>query len=130
MSKSKGLTLIEITIALIVLALGVVSLLVLFTLGGSTHKKGIDRITAGVIAREILSDIQQEGIKSNPEAIKDRVYPGYGGLYRYDVEFVPIFSKSKASPAYRVVVRVKWLESGGQQFVELETVILRTLPPT
>jgi type II secretory pathway pseudopilin PulG len=56
--KSGGFSLLEILVALSVMVVGMTSILVLFAVGVTTHKRSIDQMNAALAAEVVASDLK------------------------------------------------------------------------
>ena len=57
---SNGFTLIEVLMALGILAFGLVTVLGVFTMATTTHKRAIDRVNSALLAESVIDDLQEE----------------------------------------------------------------------
>ena len=65
-----GVTLIEVLIAILIFSVGATSLLALFAAASATHRRGVDRTHAALIAEEILSEVQARYVgQADPASI-------------------------------------------------------------
>ena len=55
---TEGMTLIEVLVAILIFSVGATSLIALFAAASATHKRGVDRTHAALIAEEIFSEVQ------------------------------------------------------------------------
>ncbi len=82
--RSRGMTLIEVLVAMLILSIGATSLIALFASASATHKRAVDRTHAALVAEEIFSELQMRWVadvelkdlladlrKSLPERIDD-----------------------------------------------------------
>jgi len=97
-----GFTLIEILLAIGILALGITSVLFLFTMGGRAHRRSIDRTRAALLAETVVNHFRA----NFPQQLTDQDqshadFPEF----RYDYTFTPLYAGSRY---YRVDVVVRW----------------------
>lgn len=84
--QASGFTLIEVLIALAVLALGISAAIALFAAATAAHKRAINLTNASAIAEQAIADIESvllSGVdpttlsESNPLESIEKNYPGY-----------------------------------------------------
>lgn len=56
--RERGFSLMEVLIAMMILTAGATSVIALFAVASSTHKRAVDRTRAALIAEEIFSQVQ------------------------------------------------------------------------
>ncbi|MEZ5978138.1 MAG: prepilin-type N-terminal cleavage/methylation domain-containing protein [Planctomycetota bacterium] len=119
-ARRRGLTLIEIVLAMGLLAMGLTAVIGVFSaaseLGVSARRRAeaasaLEYVTGQVTER--LFPIDAEGLVGEPAIVEDEPVPGYEGL-TYSV--VPVLSTVTPPPGmppvYRVDVTVRWSEQG------------------
>lgn len=122
-SKScKGFTLLEVIFALLILALGIASIIPLFTVGATSHKRGVDQTIVSFSAQNIVSELQSVLNTLNPQDIQNKTITGYGATYTYDANFQII---DRERNAFLVKITVKWHTRGKENSEKFETILLR-----
>jgi Tfp pilus assembly protein PilV len=87
-----GFTLLEVMIAAVILVTGMVSLLGLFAMALSLHRKSLDTTNSALIAREILPTLKRDALRRDEKRgyhfvdVAERDLPGHPG-YRYAATF-------------------------------------------
>lgn len=127
----KAFTLIEITIALLILAIGLVGILSLFPIGFDASGKAAHITEAALLAQAIIEDTKRVGY---PMCLalngQNGLYPNHPG-YEYKITTfdglgVP---PTLVGEAGEVVVHVYWPPSeANQRFVELSTYLAKYQP--
>lgn len=123
MRRDRGFSLIEILIALGILAVGLVSVFALFGAATATHRRGVDHTTTSLLALAALAEAKEalQGDNS-PADIEGKSVPGFPDGYTYDISFEPI---GNAQIEYKVTVTVKRQRGGEPQSEVFETVLVR-----
>ncbi|MBI4833699.1 MAG: prepilin-type N-terminal cleavage/methylation domain-containing protein [Planctomycetes bacterium] len=128
----KGFTLLEVIIALLVLAIGLSSIFSL--LGRGTHSlyQGVTDLTLTSYATTIFSEISAKlkAIGDTPQSLYDQKHPSFPPNYSYDLEFV---SLEPVSPAVRdagknsilVVLTIKWMRGRYSHSEKFQAIMLR-----
>jgi prepilin-type N-terminal cleavage/methylation domain-containing protein len=103
-----GFTLIEILLAIGILAVGITSVLVLFTMGARSHRRAIDHTRAALLAEAIVNDLQVNppgdgDNDGNLDPIGHSTRAEFPGFY-YSVTFTRLHD----TEYYRVEVLVRW----------------------
>ncbi len=132
----KGFTLIEITIALLILAIGLVGILTLFPVGFDASGRAAHITEATFLAQAIIEDSRRVGY---PGILaldgQNNIYPNHPD-YEYEIKTfdglgVP---STLVGEAGEVIVRVYWPSDAGspgtgnranQRFVELSTYLAK-----
>lgn len=121
-----GFTLVEILVALVILAFGLAAILTLFSQATRTHKRSVDATAVAALAQAVLADAQAEldrGAAPNP--VQNQTYPGVSPEYKYDLEFTAL-----GGPGFQVRVVVKYGGAGALARQEtFETVLIRNAAP-
>ncbi len=123
MRRPRGFSLVEILIALAILAVGMVSVFALFGAATITHRRGVDHTNVGLLALAALSEAKEALTgDGTPVDVADQKLPGFPDAYTYDIEYEPLGDDRLE---YKVVVTVKF-QRGGEPHTEVfETVLLR-----
>ena len=73
-SGCKGMSLVEILMAMAILTVGATSLIALFASASSTHKRAVDRTHAALVAEEVFSEVQARYfVGTKPKDILTRI---------------------------------------------------------
>jgi hypothetical protein len=143
------MTLLEALIAIVVLVLAVSTIIPLFAVGTTAHKRGMDQAHLAWLAPRVAARIQEGLYGMNPEPMKGfvretedglvlvdnasagRQYQDDGGApYRFEATFVPL-SPGPNDPAPRTAFLLRlelFTREGGEPRGEkYETVVLRKL---
>ena len=102
---ASGFTLIEILLAIGILALGITAVLFLFTMGARAHKRAIDRTQAALLA-ETVANLWQERLTADaaPVDVPKATHPDFPGFY-YSVAFTQL---PENAHYYQVSIVVRW----------------------
>lgn len=143
--NNKGFTLIEITIALLILAIGLVGILALFPVGFDASGRAANITEATFLAQERIEDLKREGY-AGPTVVAaltttvPRPHPAlkYGSFapdqpnYEYDMW---AYDVTGIADLREVIVCVYWpanagdeADRSGQRFVELSTYLAKYGP--
>lgn len=123
MRRPHGFSLIEILIALAILAVGLVSVFALFGAATMTHHRGVDHTTVGLLALSALAEAKEALSGDSPPAdVEGQKLPGFPDYYSYDIKYEPI---GTGRLEYKVVVTVKWQRGGDPKSEVFETILLR-----
>ena len=119
----QGFTLIEVLVALMILAVGLVSVFALFAAAARSHKRAVDEERASMLAQKVIAEVRAKLTAPNPMPLaKDLSDPDFPDVYKYDVELVPL---SKEKDTFILRVRVKWPVQGREESELFETMISR-----
>ena len=149
--KDAGMTLLEVLIAIVVLVLAVSTILPLFAVGSTSHKRGMDQAQMAWLAPRVAALLQDRMIDPIPESIKGYVreledgsllmddgagqgqkYKDDGGAaYRFEATCTPAIAGGARDPlgpvAYLLKVEISTREGGEPRIESYETVVLRRL---
>jgi prepilin-type N-terminal cleavage/methylation domain-containing protein len=104
----RGFTLIEVLIAIGILAIGISAVLFLFAMGARSHKQALDRTRAALLADAVVNGLQAEfpsfSDPTKPQPITKATRPDFPG-YHYNVTFTPLYGQTNY---YKVSVVVAW----------------------
>ena len=105
----RGFTLIEILVAIGILALGITAVLFLFAMGARSHRRATLRTQAALLAEAVVNRLQAEFPQAaEPQTITNATDPDFPG-FTYDVSFSPLDDNAQY---YKVTVVVRWGEPG------------------
>jgi prepilin-type N-terminal cleavage/methylation domain-containing protein len=144
--RRAGFTLVEVLVALGIMAIGITAVIGVFTMATTTHKRAIDATSAALIAQSAVAELRGAltvrfdaaalpvagGGGAAPDApapvlawrrgAHDPSFPGYS----YDVLLTPLDAKKPSdADVFHVEVRVKWLATGQQRGETFHTVATR-----
>lgn len=148
--RRRGLTLLEVLIAIVVLVLAVSTILPLFAVGSASHKRGMDQAQMAWLAPRVAARIQDRFVDANPAPIKGFVreledgslliddagggkLPDDGGAaYRFEATFTPMSSGAQKDvmpgTCFMLHVELSTREGGEVRVEAYDTVVLRKLP--
>jgi len=116
-----GFTLMEILIALGIFVIAASSIMSLFMVAASTHKRAIDNTRAGMLAESLLSELQAD-VKSGQvlRSIKGKKTRDYPGL-TYDI----LAQRVNPDDRYeaKVTIIIRWKREGKDRSQSFVTVI-------
>ncbi|MFH0839678.1 MAG: type II secretion system protein [Candidatus Omnitrophota bacterium] len=122
--NKKGFTLIEITIALLILAIGIVGILALFPVGFDASGRASSIIEATLLAQELIEDAKRVGYNGfTVGTTLNAIFADPHANYEYD-----LFTHDTVVTGLKeIVARVYWPSNGpdangeseGQRLVEL-----------
>lgn len=148
MKRVRGLTLLEVLIAIVVLVLAVSTILPLFAVGSASHKRGMDQAQMAWLAPRVAARIQDRFVDSNPAPLKGFVreledgslliddsggrLPDDGGAaYRFEATFTSVSTGSQkdvmAGTCFLLHVELSTREGGEARVETYDTVVLRKL---
>lgn len=119
---SAGFTLLELVVATAILAIGLVALTQVFSRGLRSTGSSERVITATLIARLKLAELEEMAELTNGAESGDVAEPYKGYTWDTEIEDVPESENLK-----RVRVRIGWTEAGAPRDVALETILFK--PP-
>lgn len=136
-TRESGFTLIEIAIALVVLAVGLIGILALFPVGFDASARSSQITTATLLGQQVLEGIKAEGFDGDiiqtvagGTAIEDEVFLDPYGYYQYTVEVTDgLYDMDAAARVltgkiFEVVVTVEWpAGESDPRYIELRTYI-------
>jgi len=119
-----GFTLIEILLAIGILAVGITSVLFLFTMGARSHNRADDRTKAALLAEAVFNQIKADLAEALPDRynedanheIADIVNANHASFpgFTYTVEFAKLYPSDTRGDFYKVRVVIRW----GRETVE------------
>lgn len=122
-----GFSLLEVMIAVLVFVMAVASILPLFAVGTTAHRRAIDQTEAALLAARIAARLQENFTEVNPKNLVNATVEEGGTFYTYDAEFFPFEKLDPARSAFLARVRVKWTVAGTEHAETFETVLLRKI---
>lgn len=147
--RSRGLTLLEVLIAIVVLVLAVSTILPLFAVGSASHKRGMDQAQMAWLAPRVAARLQDRLFDPNPAPIKGfvramedgslliddgdggKLVDDGGAAYRFDATFTPVASGAQRDPmpntCFLLHVEISTREGGEARIETYDTVVLRKL---
>jgi prepilin-type N-terminal cleavage/methylation domain-containing protein len=135
---ARGFTLVEVLVALAIMAFGISAAIGLFVLATATHKRALDQTTAALLAETLVSEARSEvtlvfdasrlplapGSAAARVLRQDGTHPAYPG-YRYDVYVTPVAGPPESADLYLVEVRVRWMSAGQARSADFHGTALR-----
>jgi len=127
-SRSRGFSLIEVLVAMLILSIGAASVLALFVTGASTLRRAVDRTQAALLAERVFCEMrflydpgdEPEGVVAK---LAERL-PRQVGDYTFDVLAARPSPTEGSGEELFVRVAVRWLESGKDRTEAFHTIIL------
>lgn len=143
-----GFSLLEVLIAIVILALAVSSIIPLFAVGSASHKRGMDQAQVAWLAPRIAARLQERLYDSNPKDVRGfvreredgsliiddltaKLDPKETGDYVFEAKYTPLTGGAQdpmAGVAFVLRVEVHYRELGANLIDAYETVVLRKLP--
>ena len=130
--RSRGaaaFTLVEVLVAIGVLAIGAVAAMSLFAAAAATHKRAVDRVNSAYLAEHVvaLTEVRLKGDADladlEVQGGKVEEYPGY----EYDVTLEDLEGDGGYGLEVLVEVTIRWNTKGRQGEEKYTTILLRTL---
>lgn len=127
--RTSGFSLIEVVVALAILALGMTSAIALFAAATAAHRTAIHQSQAADLAEWALADIESalllgadpsELVNNPPTEAIARDWPGY----RLEVSIVPAAGEAGEDEAL-VGVGVLWSTRGRDERLEFQQIVVR-----
>jgi prepilin-type N-terminal cleavage/methylation domain-containing protein len=121
-----GFTLIEIIVALGIMAVGVTSALSLFTAATALHKRSLDKMNAAFMADTVMSEIEDRLMTAGGADLNNSAtgtVPGFPG-YEYEASFIPL---DDAGLEYFVDCAISWKVKGVKQIEKFQTVLIKRI---
>ncbi len=139
----RGLTLIEILVALSIFAVGVTAVIGLLTVASTTHKRAINRVSAAWLAESLFDemdarlttafDLADFPTVSGETRLIERDYElvGYDG-YRADIYLTPLSDpdgQALGLPPHQFLceIEIHWQLRGGANSERFRTILVRRL---
>ena len=116
--RQSAFTLIEILLAIGILAIGITSVMFLFTMGARSHRRAVDRTRAALLADAVINQIKADlalamperyavDAEKNIEPIADATHADYPE-FTYTVEFAKLYPTDPHGAFYKVRVIIRW----------------------
>lgn len=146
--RRRGFTLLEVLISIMILVLAVSSILPLFAVAGTSHKRGIDQAHLAWLAPRVAARVQEQFYDAKPKEIEGyireladgsllvdnigkRLDGKAGATYTFFATFTPVSRSGQgdlaANTAFHLDVEVNYLEAGADQAEKFHTIVLRKL---
>ena len=134
-----GFTLIEILLAIGILAIGITSVLFLFTMGVRSHRRAVDRTRGSLLAATVLSQIRADLAETLPnyyvedgdhniEPITNATLADFPE-FTYDLTFEKLYPSDPRGDFYKVRVTIRWgnpdVEATERNSETYETIVRR-----
>lgn len=127
----RGFTLLEMLVAMALLAVGLSSVLALFTFGAALRRTSAERERAALAAEAIVADLRRalfplesDGSIGDAPDLADRPVPNAEGL----LYTATLREEADLPGAYLALVEVSWSERGRRRAERFETVLVREVP--
>ncbi len=120
-----GFTLMEVLIALMILAVGLASVFALLGTGAQSHRRGVRDAVVSAYAQTILAELES-GVHPAIvafQSVKDQTHPGFPSFYKYDLEFKKTLDLNDNLMV--AVLTIKWPYGNKFDSVKFETVLLK-----
>ncbi|MBI4713526.1 MAG: prepilin-type N-terminal cleavage/methylation domain-containing protein [Planctomycetes bacterium] len=122
----KGFTLLEILVALMILAIGLASVFALFGAGTSSYRRSVNDATVARMATTMLAEIETSLQNLPPGNIPlrdatNKTHPDFPSIYTYDLTLTPI--TDSANDSVFVTLTIKWKQPKGFGSEKFETII-------
>jgi len=134
--SKRGFTLIEIVVALGVLAIGITSVFALIATAGATHRKAISQSNAALIADSVFAELRErfdytrsrklESFEKLPGKGKVSGYPGF----TYELTLTPLDADEENvdyAVEFLAICTVSWKKAGIPVSLAFTTVIIKRL---
>jgi type II secretory pathway pseudopilin PulG len=126
------MTLMEILVALGIMAIGFASVLVLFGYAFKAHKQGVDRTQAALLAQKIYSEMSVMAIAWNTADIvidkSDKrfghVLDGFEDTFSARINYEPI---GQTGDMLKVAIEIRWMIQGDQRSEIFVSVVRRRI---
>jgi len=148
--RKKGLTLLEVLIAIVVLVLAVSTIMPLFAVGSASHKRGMDQAQMAWLAPRVAALLQDRMVDAPPDTVRGYVREmedgslliddgaavgkfrdDGGAAYRFTATFrTALVSGTKdvlGPTCYLLRVELSTKEAGEERVESYETVVLKKL---
>jgi len=116
-----GFTLIEILLAIGILAIGITAVLFLFAMGARSHQRAMDRTRAALLADTVVNQIKADLADKLPDRYTEdkdgKIAPIRGAVhadfpeFRYSVRFDKLYSSTR--DFYKIKLVIRWDTSTG-----------------
>lgn len=132
---TRGMTLLEVVLALGILAIGMASVLSLLSFGAALSTQAERRAGAAAVLGAVLPSLEErlfpleaDGTVGEPAVFEDRPVPGHPG-YTHSVRAQRIEPAAPGLPElWRVDVAIHWRGAGGRRDLDFTTVYPRAVP--
>jgi len=151
MRRDRGMTLLEVLIAIVVLVLAVSTILPLFAVGSASHKRGMDQAQLAWLAPRVAALLQDRLVETPPDTVlgyvremedgslliddagAGKMKDDGGAAYRFTATFQPAtmggMRDAIGPTCYLLKVELSTKEGGEERIETYETVVLKKLPP-
>ena len=122
--RAGGFTLIEIMVALGIMAIGVTSALSLFAGATALHKRALDKMNSAFMADTVLSEVGDRLMTSTAADLGNSsagVVPGFPG-YEYKVTYTPL---DDADQEWFLECEITWNVKGIKQIEKFQTIQIK-----
>lgn len=131
----RGMTLLEVVLALGILAIGMASVLSLLSFGAALSTQAERRAGASAVLGAVLPTLEErlfpleaDGTVGEPAVFEDRPVPGHEG-YTHSVRARRLEGGAPGTPElWRIDVAIHWRGAGGRRDLDFTTVFPRAVP--
>lgn len=149
-TRTRGLTLLEVLISIVVLVLAVSTIMPLFAVGSASHKRGMDQAQMAWLAPRVAALLQDRLVEAPPDSVigyvreledgslliddagTGKLKDDGGAAYRFRATFQPALAggarDAMGPTCYLLKVELSTKEGGQELSEAYETVVLRKLP--
>ena len=125
----KGFTLIEVLVSLLILAIGCLSVIIMFTVSIKTNKNSTDRVNAYSLAQrkleELVAMVEQRPAGAYPINQAQQQFPGYTFYnWSYRIQPTNVIRNGVTIPMQAIAVGIYWPATS--QLANQERIILTT----
>ena len=117
-SPRAAFTLMEILLAIGILAIGITSVLFLFTMGVRSHRRAVDRTRGSLLAATVLNQIRADLAETLPDRYVEDSDHNIDPITRaahadfpefiYDVAFEKLYPSDPRGDFYKIRVVIRW----------------------
>ena len=137
--RRSGFTLIEILLAIGILAIGITAVLFLFTMGARSHRRAVDRTRSSLLAETVINQIRADLAESLPERYEEDADHNIQPItnanhadfpeFTYSIAFDKLYPGDPRGDFYKVRVTIRWgdprLEANARTAETYETILRR-----
>ena len=134
--SARGMTLIEVLFALVILVAGLLIILAILSTGFQAHKRAVNETEAGMVAASVLDSTRAEFFRGNlPLSNAKNVFTESEDFpkYKFNLQIMALepgrkgTSSGSAGREYFVRIEVQWSDRGDRKSIKVDTVMFRSL---